>query len=237
MNASHSRHKRVQPERGGPIRNPLTGAPPRPSTTTGPAEALRGALECGVQTAYAVIDEYMKRGYEAARMNPLSQNGKGHMSHERQNYGSWSGPWGPMTPLMDQWASMMKMWTDAWTAWMPGGRFGNWPQAWTAAASGFSSQAAGAPTPISVEVRSLRPTEVSVHLKPGAELMELTAESFKPELHSPITLSSRPGRLKVRVSVAHDQPAGRYSGVIRTADGSIAGDITITISESSAERE
>ena len=27
--------------------------------------AVRGAVECGVQTAYTVIDEYMRRGHEA----------------------------------------------------------------------------------------------------------------------------------------------------------------------------
>ena len=41
------------------MRNPT----PRPGNVL---EAAAGAVECGVHTAYAVIDEYMRRGREAA---------------------------------------------------------------------------------------------------------------------------------------------------------------------------
>src|SRR6476646_6146260 len=105
MNSSQSRLKRAAPERSGPIRNPLVnGSPRNPSPPLPTAtDALRGALECGVQTAYAVIDEYIQRGYEAARNNPNQQNGKGHMNNEKPGYGNWSNPWGPMMPLVEQW--------------------------------------------------------------------------------------------------------------------------------------
>jgi hypothetical protein len=154
------------------------------------------------------------------------------MSNDQSNYGNWYGSWGPMTPLMDQWTAAIKTWTDAWSSFMPGGRQGFWPMPpWMpqAPASGFP--AAGAPAPISVEVSSLRPTQVTVNLKPGTGLMELAADSFSPPLRRNVTLQPRSGVLQVRVSVAPDQPTGRYNGVIRAADGSVAGDISIVISD------
>jgi len=232
MNPSTPRLTRVAPEGSGPIRNPLLNARPRAGSGPGspPDASLRGALECAVQTAYAVIDEYMQRGYEAARHSQDRQNGTGHMNSERPNYGNLFNPWGPMTPLMEQWSAAVRAWTDAWSAFLPGGRPGAWPsQAWTAAATGY---AAGTPTPpVSVEVASLRPTEVTVQLKPGASLTDLVADSFVPPLLKGVSVQNKAGRIQVRVSVANEQPAGRYNGVIRAAGGSIVGDLTVVIAE------
>src|SRR5690349_2016936 len=100
MDPPLSHLKRKPPERNGPIRNPLLNGALKTASTPahGPAEALRGALECGVHTAYAVIDEYLKRGYETARQNQTTVNGGGPMSNDRPSYSNWSGAWGPMTP-------------------------------------------------------------------------------------------------------------------------------------------
>ena len=81
-----------------------------------------------------------------------------------------------------------------------------------------------APAPeFSVEVASKRPTEVIVQIKPGAGAMELKADSFAPPLLDSVALHRDQGRLQVRVTVSDAQAAGRYQGVIRAADGSIAG--------------
>ena len=83
----------MPPEGSGPIRNPIVppsagrdDAPRSAAAAPGAAfgavvdeglrtaerlaeissAAVRGAMECGVQTAYTVIDEYMARGREAA---------------------------------------------------------------------------------------------------------------------------------------------------------------------------
>ncbi|HLY16919.1 MAG TPA: hypothetical protein VKR61_06825 [Bryobacteraceae bacterium] len=150
------------------------------------------------------------------------------MSNERSNYGNWYNPWGPMTPVMDQWSAAMKFWMDAVSSFMPGGR-GAWPAAWMAGAAGFPG---AAPAPeFSVEVASRRPTEVIVQIKPGAGAMELKADSFEPLLLDSVALNRQQGRLQVRVRVADAQAAGRYHGVIRAADGSIAGEVTVVIAE------
>ena len=233
MNPSHSRLKRVPPKRGGPIRNSMnseTHNAGRPETISG---ALRGALECGVQTAYAVIDEYMQRGFNAARNNQKSGNGRLHMSNERSNYGNYgqnAGSWGPMTPLMEQWMAAFRLWTDAWAPLM-GGRPGAWPSPFPAPGYGPTNYPAAAPPPICVEVSSSRRTEVIVQLKPGADLAQPSADSFVPPLLKNVTVDRRHGRLHVLVTIADKQPAGRYNGVIRAADGCVVGDLTVVISD------
>jgi hypothetical protein len=247
MNPSRARSKRVPPARTGPIRNPMTGQGKadgpqaggsvtsdetfRPVPVT--SSAVREALECGVQTAYAVIDDYMRRGYEAARRNQENPNGRGHMSEDKSSYNSWSNPWGPMSPLMEQWSMAMRTWTDAWSAMVPGARMGAWPSATWGQGGSYS---AAPPPAVSVEVSSLRPVEVTAHFKPGADLTgKLVADSFAPPLQKGVSISHQGGRLRVSVSIAMDQAAGRYNGVIRAADGCIAGDLTVVIEERTAE--
>jgi hypothetical protein len=235
LNPSHPRLRRAVPERSGPIRNLLTSVHRIPASEWGPpSQPLRGALECGVQTAYAVIDEYMKRGYEAARNhNNYSDrrdhvNGKSNPQNERSGYGSWSSQWGPMTPFIEQWSMAMRAWTDAWSAFVPGMRAGAWPPP-PFNAGGPVYPPPAQPSAVSVEVASNRPTEVTVNLKPGCELGDLTADSFVPALTHPVSITRTGGRLKVSVSVANEQAAGRYNGVIRASDGSIAGELTVAI--------
>src|SRR5215472_17569126 len=131
-----TRRKRVSPEQEGPIRNRLTTPPeanrPRTSEAHPPpsgsresaGDALRDALECGVRTAYTVINEYMRRGYEAARASQSTQHDRGDMRDDTRGYTGWNNPWNPISNPMQQWASMMRAWAEAWSAFAPGG----WPQ-------------------------------------------------------------------------------------------------------------
>ena len=244
VNPSGSRSKRVPPARTGPLRNPMAaGTPqsgPNPARAVPRAEAngvLQKALECGVQTAYAVIDDYMKRGYEAARKSRDNPNNRGHMGEEKSSYNNWSNPWGTISPLMEQWSVAMRAWSDAWSTMMPGARPGMWPPAaWNPGYSPAHAGAASSATAVTVEVSSRRPTEVSANLKPGVELLgKLTADSFVPALQKGVSISHQGGRLRVSVAIADDQAGGRYSGVIRASDGCVIGDLTVVISEPRTE--
>jgi len=238
MSKTHSRLKRIPPERGGPIRNPLIGAGPAVPLTPGatPGAALRGALECGVRSAYAVIDEYLKRGYEAARQNHNPSNGREYMNSEKPNYGSWSNPWGPMAPLFDQWSAAMKTWAELWAPFLPGGRQGAWPWPGAGPTGSYAGCYSGtaAPQPVSIKVASKRPTEVTVNLKPGVDVTQVTADSFVPPLIKSVSLDCKGGILTVSVTIEDKQPAGQYSGVLRGADGSVGGDLTVVITDLTA---
>ena len=241
MNPSDPRQKREPPEREGPIRNRLTTPPktngaatpegrqsaPRPDKIAG--EALREALECGVRTAYTVIDEYLRRGYDAARSNRDHPDNRGQMHSNRTSQNSWTNPWGPMALPMQQWMTVMRAWADAWSAFVPGG----WPQQMWNMASPECAPAAAGPV-ISVQVSSQRPTEVTATLNPGAEFCLLTVDSLKAEASKPalpgISISSAPGSVRIGVPVSEDQPAGKYSGDIK-ADGKTVGNLSVVITD------
>jgi len=259
MNQTGARRKRTAPERTGPIRNsilphratastPPAAAPcePRPASAAGepPAGGLREALECGVQTAYTVIDEYMRRGYEAARGNRNDTNGSGPMNGNRPNNAGWQGAWSPGPAAMEQWFTAVKAWTDMLSAFVPGGfpgaGPGGWQQPWNMGGmagpwSAPGAQGAPCPTPggppISVRVTSLRPAEVTACLIPGAEAMPLVAHV--PHLKG-LHISCEGGNVSVHLNVAADQKAGTYPGKIQ-AHGRDVGDLTVTISEPSSK--
>jgi len=192
-------------------------------------------LESGVRTAYQVIDEYMRRGYEAAGNNQNDPNKRGHMNENRANY-NWQNPWGPMSQLTEQWMMAMRTWTEAWSAFVPGG----WPQQpWNPAGPCNPN----APV-VSVQVSSPRPTEVTANLRPGAELMDLVVDALHGEGPqapsfelSTVSITRELARMRVNVRVGANVPAGSYRGAIRNrADGCIVGDLTVVITESATEK-
>jgi len=88
-------------------------------------------LENGVRTAYAVIDEYLRRGQETARGLFNDSNRRGYMTDDRVNPGGGfgtgggfgpGGPFGTMNPmaLMTQWMQVMQAWTQFWFSMMQG---------------------------------------------------------------------------------------------------------------------
>lgn len=240
MSRSAARLKRVPPARRAPIRNPL--APPTaagsgggPSDPTAyqppfgasarganPGEPILGALENGVRTAYAVIDEYMRRGYEAAGFNH-NGNKRGPMG-DKKDY--WQDPSNTIAALTEQWLTMMRTWTELWSSFIPR----TWPQ------GAWSPTAPSAPT-IGVRVVSRRQTEVTASLRPGADLIELVADPlFTRGRHEPpidpkkISFERGPGTVRVIVEIDDAQPTGRYEGAIRNkADRSEAGSLVVVI--------
>ena len=224
MSASPTRLKRITPERSGPIRNPIRPMPFGADQTARPGPSPFGTLENGVRTAYAVIDDYLRRGQEAARGIYNDSNRRDDMSDYRGNFGGYN-PWNPLAMLTEQWMVAMRAWTQAMSAMMPGA----WQSPWNPGAF-------GAPAPkLTVQVSSARPSEVSAVLFPGVEFCELTCDALRPDGATgapidPPAISMEPGAVRVSVKVG-DQPAGKYRGSIRKRmDNSPAGEVSVTIS-------
>ena len=235
MIPSSPRLKRTSPERDGPIRNPMTprsrtqtetGAPRDPFAAA--STAVYGALENGVRTAYAVIDEYMRRGQNTARAMFNDSYRRGPMNDDRGNFGGGYNPWNPMEMFTEQWMTAMRMWGQAWSSFVPG--MGQQPGMNPFASSG------AAVSNVSVKVSSTSPVEVSLNLYPGLDLAGLVSEPLRAEDSKatsiePASIVREPGAVRVNITIAPGQPAGRYRGLIRReTDKSIAGELAVTLS-------
>jgi len=246
-NSSHV--TRTPSKRNAPVRSavaPGTGGSPDLITAAG--AAVCGVLENGVRTAYAVIDDYIRRGQEAARGIFNDATMRGSMS-DQGNFGGYSGgfnsgssagsntgnnagfnPWGsnnPMAMLFEQWMSAMRAWNQAW----PGFAQGGWPQA-----GGFPFAApAGQARAVAVKVNASRPVEVTLNLYPGPDAQLLAVDALQAEgfsaapLPAPV-LAREQGVVRVSLVVGAEQPAGRYRGLIRTRSGeTVAGELTVVV--------
>lgn len=227
--------KRPFPERNGPIRNPMSartqvqaesGAARDPMGSV--SAAVFGAVENGVRTAYAVIDEYIRRGQDTARAMFNDPYRRGPMNDERGNFGGGYNPWNPMTMFTEQWMMAMRMWSQAWASFVPGG----WQQ------GGLNPFAfyPGAVPSISVSVSSAAPVEVSLNLYPNLDMSGLVAEPLRadesalPAIEPPLIVRE-PASVKASLTIGANQPKGRYRGLIRKEiDKAVAGEFTVIIS-------
>ena len=186
-------------------------------------EAVRGTVEYGVRTAYTVIDEYMRRGREAAADCQKRPDWRNDMNDNRCNYSSPYGAWGPMWSLITPWVQAMQAWTCAMSGFVPG-----------AAAQSSWSQCAMTPR-VSVKVSSRDQTNVSAHVEPGADTMNLSADPLKSSdarnaaVLNDVTIESECGQVRIDITVPDGQPAGVYRGVIRDTCGCKRGDLTVEI--------
>ena len=232
---SSPRIKRTAPERSTPIRSPMTlrsrsdagsSAPRDPIGAAG--AAVYGALENGVRTAYAVIDEYMRRGQDTARTMLNDPYKRGPMNDDRGNFGGGSNPWNPMSMFTEQWMMAMRMWSQAWSSFMP--------PAWQQAGMNPFAFAPTAVPGISIKVSSVLPVETALKLYPGLDLAGLLAEPLRtddaasPAIEAPL-ITRDPGSITVSLNIDVKQPKGRYRGNIRKeTDKSVVGELFVTIS-------
>jgi hypothetical protein len=254
-----SRLTRARPERSGPIRNAVT-APPgrmngvRSSGAAAPAgRAVRDAAPKGtprqgrgpaatsavepeavqrrVNGAYTLIDDYVRRGREAAALHGNAATGRADMNEYRYNMGN---PWGPMWPFIAPWLQAMQMWSGAMSGFQPGSS-----RPYPYGAETYDPRGMGVPMlpKVSVKVKSDYLTEVTACVAPGADACaRLLADPLTipgapdvPPLTA-ISIECEPGHVRVRVTVPTDQPAGRYGGLIKDGTGCPRGDIVIEIS-------
>jgi hypothetical protein len=248
MTPSSPRPKRTQPAQSGPVRNSMApqpqaasqsapqaaaqtaskpGAPRDPITAAG--AAVCGALENGVRTAYAVIDEYMRRGQDTARgIFNNDPNRRGYMSDDRGSFPGGFNPSNPLAMFTEQWMMAMRAWSQAWSTFVPGA----WQQG---VMNPFAANAGVAPA-VSVKIASASPVEVIANLSPGLDLQELVseplrAEGFAATAIDPPEIVRDPGTVRVSVKVKDKQPAGRYRGSIRRkAGGGAVGELIVIVS-------
>ena len=155
------------------------------------------------------------------------------MRDERSNYGGWNMPFGPMAGPMQQWMCAVQAWTNAMSMFIPGAQ-----QMFMGA--GFPAAA----PPVTVDVILQRPAEVAtgVNLIPGAECMSLsvgtlTGQGAYPPLLDGVSISTGQGVVSISVPVGVEQPAGNYTGEIKSGDGRTAGNLTVVITELVRDRK
>jgi hypothetical protein len=235
-----SRVKRTEPKRVGPVRNTMAGPPPAGQGAGAPQDlftaagaAVCGVLENGVRTAYAVIDEYMRRGQDAARVIFNDPNRRGVMSDDRGNFPGGFNPGAgynasnPMAMMAQQW---MMMAMQAWNSAMSSFGQNQWPQGMNAYPSGGVQTSS-----VAVHVVSSGPVEVTANVFGASDAMGFVcdpprAEGQKGVPLEPPTIGREGTGLRIAVKVGAKGAAGTYRGYIRKrSDGSVAGDITIVV--------
>ncbi len=196
MSASPAHWKRPHEKQNRPIRRPF--AVPRPAAAptdskgaaSAPGVAVCELLENGVRTAYAVIDEYLRRGQEVARGVFNDSNRGGNMSDCRGNYPAgyppsggygpvgygpgfgFYGIWTPMALMAEQWINALRAWNYMWCGYPPAPVWqGPWtPQGPQAGAPNMGSYAAtqtARPEAVILNINSSSPVECSANLPAG----------------------------------------------------------------------
>jgi hypothetical protein len=183
-----------------------------------------------VSSGYRIVEEYLRQGQDAAR-----------------TWGSFGGG-GPSAggggnEMMRVASQLATMWLDFMGMMVPGGSGTRAPTTGTAAPTPSSGEptppAAPAPHPpasapqaaataVSIEIASVRRTEVMIELRPRSSDLSLRVQALRaPDPDLPritgVTIESIPSedRVAVRLAVPDDQPPGIYSGVILDATTSL----------------
>jgi hypothetical protein len=191
-----------------------------------------------VRNAYAVIDEYMRRGRQTAMGLQDGLGRRSFMNDDRSNYGgAYNSPWSSMPPIAEQWMAAMRAWAGLWTQFMPAGWM---PPVWGAPGFGTAPPNYGSPAPpVSLQVSANRPTQVMLTIHPGCDALALRldcleAQGFSARPIEEVSISRVCGALQVSVRVPPDQPAGFYRGSIhKAADNTPAGELTVNLSKQS----
>jgi hypothetical protein len=241
--AKEKRVKRDAPARTGPVRNRALRLeippPPTGSSYASAVGAAIGTVERGVETAYAVIEEYMLRGRQAAG-GYHERTGETDMNRNQFGGGQWGGgqwgggQWGGMNnPMMNPWMNMMSLWAQTMGAFMQQGQAGG---DWSSCAPAGCAPP-GSPAHVSIQVTSAQPAEVAVDLQPGADMMTLTADPLTLTADvAPITTTAfdcHPGHVRFRIVVPPTQPTGVYTGVVRDSARLERGRVVVTITPQS----
>jgi hypothetical protein len=211
------------------------GTFPRGGVVEAGLDAARNTVEGTVAAAYAVIDQYMSRGYAAAS-NHQRRNGADPMSNPDDRHDSRSRPypgagdplgiWGAWNMWMEPWMQAMRFWTDSMNA--PGGP--------GARMNPYASMMSMGGTPgMSVQVKSSRETTVTLDLAPGSDFQHLHVDHLyhsKDHDQAPlegVRVDARPGHYTVRLEVSDEQAPGVYVGSVYGAMHQTLGELCVEI--------
>jgi hypothetical protein len=205
--------------------------PVKPASNDVPRKGKAGEpLAEGVELAYSVIEKYIAEGRRTAEgfssepYAPRLANGNVQEILER---------------VLRFQAEMVPLWLEtlATLVRVDASRNGNAgaPGAWPHPNGGHNPET----IPVSIEVVSRRPVQVSVDLRPNSEAKSLVAlglhsvDSGKPTLTDiRFVPDEATNRIKLRIGVPENQPAGTYSGVIVYRDsGETRGTLSIRIAD------
>lgn len=247
----HERIKRPEPERTAPIRNwsaLFGGVGERAGAGPGaPQGAAGGSIPQSVAMGYRLIEDYIRRGQEAARsMWPPSGPGPDQGAQ---------GP-GAQSRLMEdvgrQAVQFMTSWLEVVLA--AGGAPGS-----VTAGPFFPPQPSPEPSPpraepapatmstsvplVTLDIASLRRVEVSLDLRAnawthGLRVLDLRAADPERPRISQVSLTAIPSedRVVLRVQIADDLPADTYCGVVLDERSQLPrGTVTVRVVPPSAE--
>lgn len=200
------------------------------STVKSADEKMRRTVERGVDTAYMVIEEYMRHGRQAAgRQQQRSATEGGEAKLNGQHSGSIAAGWKALAPLAAPLMQVLRQLTTG-TAASSAGIAADWINQFVSGQASQTSQPA-----IAIQVSAQAQTEVTVQLLPGADAHNLSAEPLvhtdrqdAPPLVS-LGLESKAGRVRVRLTVPNDQPAGTYAGALYDETGTKRGELRVEI--------
>jgi hypothetical protein len=207
---------------------------------------VRGAVERGVETAYLVIDEYMRRGREAAGRyyerttgsnGTGGTNGSDAMNDRTKFDADWTRTMAQVPPFLAPWMLAQRMWMDAFASWIPAGQALSRAWLYPMMPGGSFWPWMPSPSRISYQVQSSQPAEVSATVDFVAPQDRLSVGDLKPTGEGAagpairsvgIALASA-GHVRITVNVPPGQAAGTYVGEIHDDRGNKRGTVTVVV--------
>lgn len=191
------------------------------------AEPLLGAAERGVKTGYAILEDVMARGRDAARRFEPPSSSTAGSTGERWPW--WNmGPMAPvMTPMMGPWINLMKMWGDSVAAFVPGGA-----PAIGQVMDNVAGMARGT-SRFKVTVLAQGGATVAASLEAVAPGVTLGTTPLNPApgtagpAISDWTASATPDGIALTITVPDGQPKGTYVGTVTDTGGVRRGEVTL----------
>jgi len=233
----HARAQRPLPQRQAPLRRPPLGLP---ASVGSAVNGMQGFVERGVDTAYTVIDAYMRRGQQAAqRQQPFDPPAAPGAA---AGAGAWpqtaTAAWGQTaSSIAEPWMQLARAWADGLAALAPlASRIGAGIN--PAAMPAGATAAAGPRAKLTIEFLSPQMAQVEVALEPGADLAALHADWSRDgqpaAAPGSFAFHCVPGHVHLRLALAEAAAPGRHQAAVADGHGQVWGSVAVTIAPRAA---